>query len=117
MKSMGIIDALITRAIVKEVNKIINREVKYCVFNSMTINNSIGDTGLLEDTLSLFRAFIYAMISCLIILFIEFIQIKFECKISYVTKKFLSIRELNINRRNDHQIIVGLAKIFPMNHM
>jgi hypothetical protein len=84
----------------------------------MTINNSIADTDLLEDALSLFRPFIYAMISCFIILFTElFIQIKFECKISYATKKILFIRELFINKRNDRQIIVGLVKKFPLNHM
>jgi hypothetical protein len=95
---MGIIKNSIHRSLVKEVNAISCKRAKECVHNSMKLSDRIPTSlGLLEDALPLFYAYIYAIISCFVVLLIELLikilKIEFQCQINYVLRKFSNTKK------------------------
>jgi hypothetical protein len=101
---MGIINIWIHRSLVKKINAIRIRRVKKCVHNSMRLSDRIPTSlGLLEDALPLFYAYIYAIISCFVVLLIELLleikKFEFKCKINYVLRNFSNTKERQVHER------------------
>jgi len=117
---MGIINAQIRRAIINEIMTRTKEKSKQCVFNSMRISNSISNTlGLLEDALSLFLAYIYAVLITFIVLLIELmtskIKINYVCKLKKaVINRFSSMKTRTVYKRNqetNYQIVILMKKL------
>ncbi len=105
---MGLIKAWIHRSLVKEFNAISSRRVKKCVHNSMRLSDRIPTSlGLLEDALPLFYAYIYAIVSCFVVLLIELLikikKVELRCKINYVLRNLSNTKVRQVHERKAHR--------------